>query len=210
LGFSYQKGKFPADHLDDAAAIVWLEQTWPEILRDAQEKRAGVPFGPRFGDEASFAQWGSLGYTWALKGVQPSVKTSGIRKAYRVFGLLDCFSSILYVQGLDGTFSSESYLAFVEWALTQVAGHLVLIQDNASYHTSGPLRVFYAARADHLTVYQLPAYSPDLNPIEGLWKKVKQDATHLRYFPHLAALLTKVTDALAGEYRVMWNLGDCQ
>ena len=48
-----------------------------------------------------------------------------------------------------------------------------------------------------MTVYQLPAYSPDLNPIEGLWKKVKKDATHLRYFPHFAALVTKVTDALA-------------
>jgi transposase len=192
LGFSYQKGKFTADHLDDEAAIVWLEQTWPEIVRVAQEKQARIFFG----DEVSFAQWGSLGYTWALKGVQPTVKTSGIRKAYRVFGLLDCFGGTLSFQGIDGKFNSESYQAFLEGALGQLPGPIVLIQDNASYHTSGPLHAFYAAHADRLTVYQLPAYSPDLNPIEGLWKKVKKDATHLRYFPHFADLVAKVMASL--------------
>jgi transposase len=192
LGFSYQKGKFSADHLDDEAAIVWLEQTWPEILRVAHDKHALVLFG----DEASFAQWGSLDYTWALKGIQPTVQTSGIRKAYRAFGLLDCFGGAFYFQGLDGKFTSETYQGFLEWALSRIAGHVVLIQDNASYHTSGPLRAFNTAHADRLTIYQLPAYSPDLNPIEGLWQKVKEDATHLRYFPTFAALVAKVTETL--------------
>src|SRR5579859_1827692 len=30
LGFSYQKGKFSADHLKDEAALLWLEETWPQ------------------------------------------------------------------------------------------------------------------------------------------------------------------------------------
>jgi transposase len=212
LGFSYQKGKFTADHLNDEAALLWLEETWPEILRHARDTPAVILFG----DEASFAQWGSLGYTWALKGVQPTVKTSGIRKAYRVFGLLDCFGGTLYFQGLDGKFNSESYQAFLEGVLTQVTGPIILIQDNASYHTSGPLRTFYATYADRLTVYQLPAYSPDLNPIEGLWQKVKEEATHLRYFPHFVDLIAKVDTTLTtlagtpdqltslqGEYRYL-------
>jgi transposase len=212
LGFSYQKGKFTADHLNDEAALLWLEETWPDILRHARDKDAVILFG----DEASFAQWGSLGYTWALKGVQPTVKTSGIRKAYRVFGLLDCFGGTLYFQGLDGKFNSASYEAFLGWVLPQVTGPIILIQDNAAYHTSGPLQTFYAAHVDRLTVYQLPAYSPDLNPIEGLWQKVKEEATHLRYFPHFDDLVTKVATtltalagtpaqltALQGDYRYL-------
>jgi len=212
LGFSYQKAKFTADHLNEEAALLWLEETWPEILRVAREKQAIIFFG----DEASFAQWGTLGYTWALKGIQPTVKTTGIRKAHRVFGLLDCFGGKLIVQGLDGKFNSETYRAFLTGVLTQVSDHLILIQDNASYHTSGPLQTFYAEQTDRLTVYQLPPYSPDLNPIEGLWKKVKKDATHLRYFPQFANLVAKVGDvltslaalpdeltALAGDYRAL-------
>lgn len=210
LGFSFQKARFTADHLNDHEAILWLEETWPEILRLAKEKRAIILFG----DEASFAQWGSLSYTWSPIGVQPTVKTSGIRKAHRVFGLLDCFGGKLYHRGLEGKFNSDTYSDFLRWVLTVVESHIILIQDNAAYHTSGQLQDFYSEHAARLTVYQLPPYSPDLNPIEALWKKVKKDATHLRYFAQFADLVTKVAKALqkfaglpdeltalAGEYR---------
>jgi hypothetical protein len=43
---------------------------------------------PRSAQPQSFAQWGSLSYTWAPKGQQPEVLTSGKRKAYQVFGLI--------------------------------------------------------------------------------------------------------------------------
>lgn len=192
LGFSFQKARFTADHLNDHEAILWLEETWPEILRLAKEKQAIILFG----DEASFAQWGSLSYTWSVIGVQPTVKTSGIRKAYRVFGLLDCFGGRLYHRGVEGKFNSETYSDFLRWVLTVVQEHIILIQDNAPYHTSGQLDDFYAEHAARLTVYQLPTYSPELNPIEPLWKKVKKDATHLHYFPQFADLVAQVTKAL--------------
>ncbi len=192
LGFSFQKAKFTSGHLNDHEAIIWLEETWPEILRLVKEKRAVIFFE----DEAAFAQWGSLSYTWAPIGVQPTVKTSGIRKAYRVFGLLDCFRGKLYHRGLEGKFNSETYIDFLGWMLRAVEGHIVLIQDNASYHTSGQVQDFIRQHADRLTVYQLPPYSPELNPIEALWKKVKKEATHLRYFPQFADLVAKVDEAL--------------
>jgi transposase len=212
LGLSFQRGRFTSDHLNDEAALLWLEETWPTILRQAKEKHALILFG----DEASFAQWGTIGYTWALKGVQPTVKTSGIRRAYRVFGLLDCFGGTLYQRGLEGKFNSDTYQDFLAWVLTQVSGHLIVIQDNVTYHTSAQMRTFYAAHTDRLTIYQLPAYSPELNPIEALWKKVKKDATHLKWFPHFTDVVTKVSatlkkfadlprelTALMGEYRFL-------
>jgi transposase len=192
LGLSFQRGRFTSDHLNEEAALLWLEETWPAILRQAKEKPAVILFG----DEASFAQWGTIGYTWALKGVQPTVKTSGIRKAYRVFGLLDCFGGTLYQQGLEGKFNSVTYKDFLTWVLTQVNGHLIIIQDNVAYHTSAEMQTFYTKRADRLTIYQLPPYSPELNPIEGLWKKVKKDATHLKWFPKFTDLVTKVRTTL--------------
>jgi transposase len=193
LGLSFQRGRFTSDHLNDEAALLWLEETWPTILRQAKEKPALLLFG----DEASFAQWGTIGYTWALKGVQPTVKTSGIRKAYRVFGLLDCFGGTLYQQGLEGKkFNSATDANFLTWVLTQTSDHLIVIQDNAKYHTSAEMQTFYAKHKDRLTVYQLPPYSPDLNPIEGLWKKVKKEATHLKWFPPFSDLVTTVKTTL--------------
>ena len=61
LNFSYQKARFISEHLDAEARQEWLAHTWPEVLRLAQQKEAWILFG----DEVSFAQWGSLGYTWA-------------------------------------------------------------------------------------------------------------------------------------------------
>jgi transposase len=42
---------------------------------------------------------------------------------------------------------------------------------------------------------RLPAFSPDLNPIEKLWKNTKRDATHLKYFATFDALRESVTKA---------------
>src|SRR5215510_11946190 len=136
-----------------------------------------------FGDEASFAQWGSLSYTWAPKGQQPEVPTSGKRKAYKVFGLIDYFSGRFFYKAHAGRFNSASYAAFLLDVLSQTTEPVVVIQDGARYHTSKAMQAFFEAHADRLTIEQLPAYSPDFNPIEHLWKKVKKEATHLKYFP---------------------------
>ncbi len=52
------------------------------------------------------------------------------------------------------------------------------------------------AQTERLTKFQLPSYSPDFNPIEYLWKKVKKQATHLKYFATFEALTTAVDQAL--------------
>jgi hypothetical protein len=42
----------------------------------------------------------------------------------------------------------------------------------------------------------IPSFSPDYNPIEMLWKKVKQAGTHLQYFPTFDSLVIKVEEML--------------
>ena len=194
MGFSYQKGRFVSDHLDDVAEAqqAWLTQTWPEIVNLAKKKGAMILFG----DEASFAQWGSLSYTWARKGQQPTVKTSGKRKAYKIFGLIDYLSGAFFYQAHTGRFTSESYTAFLREVLTKTHQHLIIIQDGARYHTSQAMQQFFDHQADRLSVYQLPAYSPEFNPIEYLWRNIKKQATHLRYFPAFADLMHKVDQKL--------------
>jgi transposase len=192
MGFSFQKARFVSDHLNEVARLAWQQQTWPEIRRLAKEKRALILFG----DEASFAQWGSLSYTWAHKGQQPTVKTCGKRKAYKVFGLIDYGSGRLFWQGHTGRFNAQSYADFLTQVLAQTKQHLILIQDGAKYHTSQLMNAFFALHVDRLTKFQLPAYSPDFNPIESLWKKVKKHATHLKYFPTFEALTTAVERTL--------------
>ena len=81
--------------------------------------------------------------------------------------------------------------------LAQTTQPLFLVHDGARYHTSKATEQFCAAHADRLTVHPLPSYSPDFNPIEYLWKKTKQRATHNKYFKEFVALTVSVDKALA-------------
>lgn len=192
LGFSYQKAAFVSAHLDELKRQEWRTTTWPQILRRAKARKALL----RFGDEASFPQWGTLTYTWARRGQQPTVKTSGKRKGYKVFGLIDYFTGRLFYQGQEGRLNSATYIAFLKGVLEQTTHPIILIQDGARYHTSAETKAFFAQQTARLQVVQLPTYSPDYNPIEKLWKKIKQQETHLHYFPTFEALTHKVEQAL--------------
>ena len=193
LGFSFQKARFVSDHLDAAKRLAWLQDQWPTIFRAAKRCKGLILFE----DEASFAQWGSLSYTWARRGHQPEVPTSGKRKGYKVFGAIEYFSGRLFSQGIEGRFNSESYQAFLQMIMAQTTEHLFLIHDGARYHTSASTTAFLAAHKARLTEYPLPSYSPDYNPIEYLWKKTKQRATHNKYFKEFAELTVSVEKALA-------------
>jgi hypothetical protein len=49
----------------------------------------------------------------------------------------------------------------------------VLVWDGLSSHWSHKMRAHLAAQRDWLTVERLPAYAPELNPVEGLWANLK-------------------------------------
>ena len=53
-------------------------------------------------------------------------------------------------------------------AAARVPGPAVLVWDNLPTHVGRAMRQLIAARAC-LTVLQLPAYAPELNPVEGIW-----------------------------------------
>jgi hypothetical protein len=62
--------------------------------------------------------------------------------------------------------------------LEQLAGfyrgqRVVLLWDGLSSHWSHKMRAHLDAQRDWLTVERLPAYAPELNPVEGLWANLK-------------------------------------
>ncbi len=192
MGLSFQKATFVGDKQDEKARKKWLEKQWPEILEVARKKDAHIFFG----DESSFPQWGSLSYTWAPVGQQPVIKTSGSRKGYKVFGLIEYFTGKFLAKGYEGKLNAESYQEFLKEVMRKTRKHIILIQDNVPYHTSEEMQIFFYDYKDRITVYQLPVYSPDYNPIEKLWKKVKQQGIHLCYFPTFDDLKNKVNEML--------------
>jgi transposase len=192
LGYSYKRATFVSDARDEEKRKIWLEEIWPTILKESDQKNSHILFG----DECSFAQSGSIGYTWAKKGSTPIVKTSGSTKSYKVFGFIEYYSGTFYSMGYEGRMNSDIYIEFLKEVLKFTRKHLIIIQDGATYHTSEEVDDFFAEHCDRITVYQLPVCSPDYNPIEKLWKKIKEKGTHLKYFPTFDSLVGKVQESL--------------
>jgi transposase len=192
MGFSFQKAKFDSAHIKPEEREKWLKKSWPEIFKQARERNAYIMFI----DEASFPQWGSLTYTWAKKGKQPIVKTSGIRKSYKIFGAIEYFTGRFFSKPDEGRLNSDSYAEFLKYILCKTRKHIFLIHDGAPYHRSKAMKNFFDKHSKRLTAYRLPSYSPKYNPIEMLWKQIKEKEIHLHYFPTFDDLKQKVNDAL--------------
>jgi transposase len=112
MGLSYQKAKFESDRLDDGdhqeTRREWLEKRLPKIIEQAKKEGATVLFG----DEVSFALWGSLGRTWAPIGKQPVVKTKGSRRGLKVFGAIDLMKgSFHYRESFQYVLTQKSFTA---------------------------------------------------------------------------------------------------
>ncbi|WP_208721686.1 transposase [Corallococcus aberystwythensis] len=64
---------------------------------------------------------------------------------------------------------------------------VVLIIDNAPWHRGRPVD-WALRRFPHLSLYRLPPYSPQLQPIERLWRPLRQRATHNLLFDEMTEL----------------------
>jgi transposase len=72
----------------------------------------------------------------------------------------------------------------------------MVILDNAKYHHARLLEPFLAKHKRTLSLLFLPPYSPELNPIERVWKITKRLSVHNQYFPDLDDLLLAVKNQL--------------
>ena len=75
-------------------------------------------------------------------------------------------------------FTETDYARFLDAAHQQLGGPLVLVWDGLNTHTSRAMRELIAART-WLTVFQLPAYAPEMNPVEPVWSNLKRSLANL-------------------------------
>ena len=75
-------------------------------------------------------------------------------------------------------FTETDYARLLDAAHAQLGGPLVVVWDNLNTHVSRTMTDLIAAR-DWLTVYQLPPYASELNPVESVWSVLKRSLANL-------------------------------
>ncbi|MFD5854439.1 transposase [Streptomyces chartreusis] len=86
-------------------------------------------------------------------------------------------------------FTEADYARLLDAAHQQLGGPIIMIWDNLNTHVSRVMRELIAARL-WLTVYQLPPYAPELNPVEGVWSHLKRSLANLTKRPPTAVAST--------------------
>ena len=81
-----------------------------------------------------------------------------------------------YFRLYQGSVKSPEVVDFLQALLRHIAGPLLIVWDGLSAHRSGITRNFIAAQGERIWVERLPAYAPELNPVEYIWGYWKQHA----------------------------------
>ena len=81
-------------------------------------------------------------------------------------------------------FNGHTFLEFLKQLVARAGGRKVfLIIDNAPYHwLKEDGKEWLKKNAKHIELHRLPPYSPELNPVEGVWKITRKTTTHNRFF----------------------------
>ncbi len=146
-----------------------------------------------FADESGFRLLPMRVRTWALRGQTPHLCVPLSHKHLSVMGGITLDGRVLTWQ-LDHACRGEDCVYFLRHLLRQIAGKVLVIWDGLPAHRSQTVKDFLRAEAaDRLWLVALPAYAPDLNPIEALWNYLKRF--------ELANLCTRSLDELHRHLR---------
>lgn len=170
LGLSPQRPLWRAWQQDPKKVEAWLEDQYPQIKRRAKKLGAEIYFG----DEAGVRSDGHAGTTWGIKGMTPIVKATGARFGLNVISAVSNRGKLRFMI-TEGTVGAAQFIEFLKRLLVGAANPVFLIVDGHPAHRSKMVKEFVAQSCGELELYNLPAYSPELNPDELVWKHLKND-----------------------------------
>lgn len=124
-------------------------------------------------DESGFSLEASIPYAWQRRKEQILLPAEMHGKRINVFGLFSLKSGFHSYQ-TEGRVNSSQWIRWVEDFSLKIKKETILILDNASIHKSKVSREKIEEwKTKGLQVRFLPAYSPELNLIEIVWRFIK-------------------------------------
>lgn len=126
-----------------------------------------------FADESGFSQRPSVRRTWALKGQTPVLRELVTWNRFSVIGALGWHRKRkqvrLFLSLRPHAIKADDIIVFLRSLRRHVRGKVILVWDNLPVHHSRVVREYLQAQRKWLQVEWLPAYAPELNPVEDVW-----------------------------------------
>jgi transposase len=178
----------------DGAENLWLRQAWWELVAEAD------PACLVFLDESGVTTEMTRRYGWGPRSER--VREAVAAGHWRTLTVLAALTTggVLASMSIESPTDGDVFLAFVEHVLAPrlQPGHLVILDNLGAHKIDGVRQIIEACGA---SVLYLPPYSPDFNPIEQAWSKLKQllRGVKARIVEQLEPALTQAIAAITPE-----------
>ncbi len=168
LGYSAQVPVAVAMEKNPEYVKEWLEDEYPEYVKEAKEKNATVLYQ----DESVVQSRPNVRRTWSPGGRRPAI---GVREKRERISISSAVSADgdLYFSIKEGSMNEDDILSFLDQLLSEIHGFLYIFWDSIMIHRSGKVREYLGTHNDRLITRRIPAYSPELNPDEFVWNAPK-------------------------------------
>ena len=192
IGLSFHKAVHYLIKRNEEKRTKWIKERLPEIY--AEHIQSGWRIF--FQDEVGFQTEGTLAYTWGPRGKTIVVNNKGRHGRVNLMGVYEVGSGEFFYKF---TFFKVNSLRFKRFLCTLKrkfkTDKFIVITDNASFHKAKWFTAWWKS-TNWLKMEFLPAYSPDFNPIERLWKWIKKEYTHNKCWSSKIELRKHLEDKL--------------
>lgn len=185
-------GKAVDDPVQQKAQQAFHDQTLQPLLEEAKQGKRTVLFV----DAAHFVMGAFLGMLWCF--TRQLLPSSSGRKRYNVLGAYDPIRHEAITVTNDTYINQHVFCTFLDKIAAAYAGSecpITLILDNARYQKCQ--LVFDKAKELGIELLYLPAYSPNLNLIERLWRFVKKQVLYSKHYDKFAAFKNSIDACIA-------------
>ena len=144
-----------------------------------------------FMDEASFGRISERSYCWCPDGIRPIVPCHRVREYMYAFGAIDPMngdSSFIVAPKCNTDWTN----AFLQVVSKEYANdYLLICLDRTSWHNSKALII-----PDNIYLFYLPPYTPEMNPIEQIWKEIRKNGFKNTLFSTLNKVMDKLCNSI--------------
>ena len=187
LGFVYKKLKLVPGKLDNIKQEEFITQ-YNELKTKLKETEAIY-----FMDSVHPQYQARNRYGWILKAKEKTLPTNSGWKRMHIVGAID-IANLAVVQEDKPKINSDYIIEFFQKLeqVNQDKSKIYLICDNASYHKAKKVKEYL--KNSKIELIYLPPYSPNLNPIERLWKLMHSVVTNNKYYCNFTNFTEAITD----------------
>jgi transposase len=196
-GYTSKRPSRHARRQDPDEVEEWLLETYPAIEDQAEREGAEILWA----DEVGVAADQHPGYGYARAGERATMEVPQPHIRVNQISAISNEGTVRFMT-YKGSLNAAVFLTFLTRLIAEAPRKVLLIVDRLQAHKTPEVDAWVAAHHDQIEVFYLPAYSPEMNPVEYLNNDLKGSVNEAGLPPDRPTLASRLLDFMKGLVQV--------